>query len=397
MAATLDPKTSFGETTTIVKCVADELVMTDPSATPLLKYISPNMNNLSGVFNSDPYYWVDDTLEPVSVTLQSQLTTGQTNLQVQSGMGEYFRKGTVVKLDDELVLVATTTDASKADDTAVISHAFADTTATHHTTGATAYIVGQATLETETVWDSFYVTPTMPWNRVQIMSAPLEMTQLEMNTARHSDVNDWQYQKDKVLLQLMKRLNRNLYDGVREASTPTAAIPGAFGGLMDDTSNWPIYDSGDNVLDLGGAALTEDHIEDAMEEIFDAVGTDNMPKLLVCSGHAKRKISSWWENRVRIDRAQNEIGLTIDRIETDFGYLDVLMDMACPKAPVSIGSLFLLNTDHIKFGPHVGCEFTWYAPAITMIGKQEVLWGAYTLEIGAAKTHGRLYNFSTTA
>lgn len=394
MAAVLDPKASFTDTAALVKNVADELIMTDPTATPFLKYISPNLNNLSGAFDSDPYYWVDDTLEPVSIVLVSRNTKEETTLYVASNTGEWFRKGTVIQIDDELLLVKVNSTSSKEGDTIEVSHSFGGTVYATHTTGSVAYIAGHATLETETTWDSAYATPTLPYNRFQIMSAPVEMTQIEMNTKQYSGVNKWDYQRDKQLTHTMRRFNKTLFVGQRLVySTPSSAsVPSSMGGLLSTDANWPIYDSGANVIDLNDAALTEDHIEDAMKEIFTAVGTDHMPNLLVCAGHAKRKISSWWENRVRIDRSESTVGLTIDRIQTDFGELDVLLDAACPPA-----SIFLLNSKLLKIGPYTGCAFSYYAPAVTMIGKQEVLWGAYTFEIGGAKCHGRIYDFSLTA
>ena len=396
MAATLDPKTSYGDTTLRIASVSDEIILTDPMATPTLKYLSPNMDNLSVDAISDPYYWVEDSLMPMATTLASvKLTTGETaTFEVAAGYGEYLRKGTVVRIDDELILVGTTTDASKGTDDvgkiATSGRGFGGSTAALHATTATVYFVGQATLETESAWDSFYVTPTMPYNQFQVFSVPVELTRVAQATQQYGISNPQSYHEDKALTDLMKLVNRSIFNGWRRSAT--SSYPGAFGAFPDTTA---AYIHSTHRSAQSSVALAESTIEGGMQTCFEDVGSDNMPKVLVCNAWAKRKISSWWENRARIERGETSIGLVVDRIETDFGPLDVLLDYLCPP-----NALYLLNPANIGIGPLKGngqnLAFSWYDIPYSSIGNLRVLWGAYTMEMRAPKTHYAITGFSTT-
>lgn len=393
MAVGLDPRLSITDTTTVIKSVSEEILIADPREAPLLKTISPNLDNLPVPCESNPYYWQTDILAPLSIAVSDTTgcTAGDETLYVASGYGEYFRKGGLWLTENaEVVWAGATTDANKALDTITIVRGVGASAASSIDTGTTLTYVGQATLENESDWDSFYETPAQIDNRVQIFHESVDVSLVEQATARYGMSNPLDYHTTKRLPELMRGMNRALYHGWKE--TATATVAGTFGGLADTTSAY-IYSAFRN--NKASAALAESDIEALMEEMFPYIGAANMPTILVCNSWAKRKISSWWESRVRIDRGENEVGLVIDRIRTDFGDLDVLLDYLCPN-----NKIYLLNPKHIGVGPLRGngqdLSFAWRQPSNSKMSDLKVLYGAYTVYWGNPKVHGEIYSFSTT-
>jgi hypothetical protein len=124
----------------------------------------------------------------------------------------------------------------------------------------------------------------------------------------------------------------------------SSGIPALQGGIFDFVTST----NGAQVTDLSGAALVRSDIDDILQLLFYSVGGDKMAQTIVCSGWAKRKISSFFSGAERLGPGTGQAaGVVVDRLNTDFGVLDILLHTA-----VRQDELYILRQENHKMGHH---------------------------------------------
>lgn len=389
MAGVNYPKTTLGEATTWERTVDDDIIIVNQVATPLLRVISPTLNNLPEVCESTKYEWVEDELELTESTIQPTITAADTSWSVASGEGEYFLAGHILQAEDELMLVTT---AGTASDTIVVARGYGYTTGASHTAGTTLTIVGRLHNEGGDATTDTYTVPTIPYNYTQIWQQQFEMTSTEMAILRYGNVNRFEYLEGKAVKTLMKLMERNFVYGTRVQRSTTssiAATSGSSGGLMDTTAAY-IYSTNRN--DAASAALTRKMVLDLLQEIFGLVGVEYMPDIVMVNAWAKRKFNDMFETYVRTERTDRVGGAVYESFLTDYGEVDLLLNHNCPAS-----KLFFLHTPFCAIGPLKDQQFKTVELAKTTAGKTEFqVWGEYTQMIKNPKCHGEIYDISTT-
>ncbi len=61
-----------------------------------------------------------------------------------------------------------------------------------------------------------------------------------------------------------------------------------------------------------------------------------MPQLIMCGAFNKRLISSWFAGGVRTERSEATGGVVINKLDTDFGTLEIMMNRRMPVDEVYI-------------------------------------------------------------
>lgn len=398
MAGVNFPKTTLGETTTTQRTVDESIILVNQASTPLLRVISPTLNNLPEVCEETKYEWLEDELELTESECGATagdpptgaLTTTSTTFQVSTADGEYFLAGHICQIDDELVLVTT---AGTAADVITVARGYGYTTAATHAAGSTITIVGRLHNEGGAATTDTYGVPTMPYNFTQIWQQEFEMTSTEMAILRYGNVNRLEYLEGKAVKTLMKLMERNFIHGTRVQRSTTAAIAatsGSAGGLMDTTA---AYIHAANRNNLSSAALTRKDVLDLLQEQFALVGVEYMPTHVAVNAWVKRKINSFFEPYIRTERTETTGGSRIESFLTDYGEIDIVLDHNVPPS-----RMFFLHAPFCAIGPLKGEEFRTVALAQTTAGAQKwQVWGEYTQMIKNAKCHGEIYGISTTS
>lgn len=404
MAGINYPKWTYGETTTWKRTVDESIILVNQAATPLLRQISPNLNNLPVPCEHTKYEWVEDELELLESMIGGTATggsatsptptgaagTGDTTLYVSYAEGEYFLKGHILAVDDELMLVTT---AGTSADAIVVVRGAMGTTDTTHTAGSTVRIVGRSHPEGGDATTDTYRVATMPYNNTQIWQAEFEFTSTEQAIARYGNVNRFDYLEAKVVKNQMKMMERNVMEGWRATrttrhATTFAETQGFSGGLADTTAAY-IYSGNRNSV---SAALTRKHILDLLQEIFGLVGVEYMPTHIVVNSWVKRKINDMFETYVRTERSESVGGAQIETLSTDYGDVDILLTNQI-RADIA----YLLHMPFLAIGPLQGEEFRTVELAKTTEGMTKYqVWGEYTYMFKNPKCHGSLTGISTT-
>lgn len=181
----------------------------------------------------------------------------------------------------------------------------------------------------------------------------------------------------------VRLLEKTLFDGVRNVGTNQTASstldPRGMGGFRTFIT--------DNTASLSSGPLTQKDLEDQIQACWTDGGN---PDLIICNGWVKRKISSFYAPYVRTTRAENQGGVTIDQVETEFGTLNILMSRWCPSS-----QLYIVSSEYVGILPYD--EFFDEPLAKTGDYERGQVVGEYTLVVKNDKAHARIMSISTTS
>ena len=392
------PKWTYGEVTTWKRTVDESVILVNQAATPLLREVSPNLNNLPIACEHTKFEWVEDELEILESIIGSTggdpptgtVGSGAASFYVRTGDGEFFLKGHILAIEDELMLVTT---AGDADDLVTVDTDIGYTSAAAHVAETPVRIIGRSHPEGGDATTDTYRVATIPYNFTQIWQQQFEFTSTEQAIKRYGDVNRFDYLEMKTTKNLMKMMERSFMEGTRierttRHATTHAETQGFTGGLADTTAAY-IASGNRNAV---SAALTRKHVLDLLQEIFEQVGVEYMPTHLICNAWVKRKINDMFETYVRTTRTESTGGAQIETLATDYGDVDILL-----TNQVRPSIAYLLHMPFCAIGPLQGEEFRTVELAKTTEGMTEYqVWGEYTYMIKNPKCHGSLTGISTT-
>ena len=119
--------------------------------------------------------------------------------------------------------------------------------------------------------------------------------------------------------------------------------PAMMGGVKDFVT----AANGAQVTDLSSAAMVRSDIDDELENLFYEVGLEKMAKTLLVASWPKRKISSFFSASERLGPGTGPGGVVIDRLNTDFGVLEIMLHTA-----VAQDEMLLIRRENHKMGHH---------------------------------------------
>jgi hypothetical protein len=334
---------SFSDTTTTRRTIGNLISIIDPMDVPCISYFGTKNQTKFKMLDwpNHKYAWLQDTLRVRTATLGEAMDTTETGMDVASGHGIRFKPGDVWRSDEtgELIWV----DSVSTDTVTVIRNwaggmGGSQGTATSGITTATALTYQfSARLEGDDSDPSHWVTPSEVYNQSQIFHAELRVSNSEQNaTTRYGIPDTYKYQLAKLMGgagagggrqgragDLMLDLENTFFYGQRVARSSTVA--GAMGGFN--------YFVSTNARDAASATLSQPYLEDTIQLCWAAGGK---PNVIICNAFQKRLINSFYAGQVRTERSEHTGGVLINKIETDFGILDVMLSRRIPTDQVAI-------------------------------------------------------------
>lgn len=144
------------------------------------------------------------------------------------------------------------------------------------------------------------------------------------------------------LIELKGDIENSFINGVKKAED------GVSGRRMNGLINQV---HADNVVDCTSSALTEAKILDALQKIFDA-GMANGELYLVCNATTKRKINEIYKDQekavIPLVAGDGNVGIVVQKIFTDFGVVNILMDSYVPVGNILIFNLDLVDVPELR-------------------------------------------------
>lgn len=342
------------DTVTVMRSLRDFVDITDPQDTPCVSLLGLNNADRFKIRDmpNHKYAWLLDTIQTRTATLAEAMDTTETGMDVTAGQGIRFKPGDVWRSVEtgELLWV----DSRSTDTITVVRNwtgamGGSQGTATVGITNATTLeFLFSARLEGDDSDAAHFTTPTEEYNYSQIFHHEIRVTGSEADATRRYGISDYykyQFQKAmgglggskdskgrKGFLQI--QLEQTFFYGRRVQRTETVA--GGMGGMKQFVTS--------NVYDLAGALLEYDNLNTAIQDCWEAGGK---PDYIVCNAFNKQLINSWYTPQVRTERTEQVGGVKINRIDTDFGELKIVMNRWCPTNEV-----YIFQSDYVGWVTH---------------------------------------------
>ena len=133
-----------------------------------------------------------------------------------------------------------------------------------------------------------------------------------------------------------------------------------------------------------------------MTTLYYAVGADKMAKTIIVSAWGKRKISSFFAAAERLGpQSSGAAGVVVDRLNTDFGVIDVMLHTA-----VQQNELYIVRREHMQFGHHGNLgkpQLRLLPPSTVGPRSQKVFYADVSMIVAGVQAMARISGFSTTS
>lgn len=328
MAVFDSPITSYSDTTPQRRIITDVITLIDPSDTPAIDALG-GLDGAASKFRftengmGTTHEWLEDNLSPLANQLNGSITSTATTITVDDASP--FQEGHILLIDAEQVWVS---DVALSTEILTVTRNYSGTQATH-ADNAVVTIIGMARLEGDESDDIAFTDRYVGSNYTQIFHKEVKVSGTHMKVAQYGISDELMYQENKVVPELTRLIERQLYYGARKAGSATT--PRAFGGFGTFITN--------NTVSAGGA-ITQADFEDALKAAYDDGG---MPSLAFCSPANMQVIKNFYDNSLflRVDPEQRAAGMVIDTIRTPFGDVSLVMDRWAPS-----GSVYIVDPAH---------------------------------------------------
>lgn len=368
---------SYTNTLPQKRVVSDRIILTDPNEIVAISALGLDNESKFNFVNAPGrvYEWLEQKYNTRTLTTTaSGLHSDSTTTTMSVADGSLVNVGDVLLVDSEYIHVA-----SKSGNTLTIVRNIGGTQATHHTSTLTITIVSNARVEGADADDSPFTLVTSGTNYSQILQRSVEVTRTDARLKRYGIPDIVEREIDMRMDELKQLLNLSAYHGNRVVGSDGVARH--MGGLGTFITT--------NVTDAASAALTQAHIENAVQSCWDSGGN---PGLILCGAWAKRKIASFYAGYVRTERSETLGGITIDEILTPLGLrLSVAVDRHCPT-----NKLYVLDKNYVGYITVDDFFYEELAKTGDTAANGQVV-GEFGFVVAREKAHAIVHTFSTSA
>ena len=295
-----------------------------------------------------------------------------------------YQVNELLRIENEVVRITALAGAT----TLTIVRGYAGTTGAAHA-AKTAYSLGSADPENSQAPAGIQDSAARLYNYVQTFTRGVELSNDEI-AQLSTEGNPLNGQLERRFIEINRQLARALFYGVRYEDTTNKIH--TMGGLAQFVTT--------NVSNIGGA-LTVAAID---AKILAQVNAGADPKVIAVSPTQKQKMDALDASLVRIgkkDGGMNGSSSTGGNpiVQTwQSGVLDHELDIIVDHS-ILTDELWILDIDFIEIGnlSNNGVEGAFHVEDATdpgQDGKQKVIRGKYTMEVGMEKAHARLYGLS---
>lgn len=323
-----------------IRWVDNLLVNMSDRATPLLKLLG---GTSQFTFNNPKVEWVEDDLWDMRLSHGGLASATATALTV-TGASHRYPIGTIIcdTGTGELMRVTAQADANTL---TVVRDIVGGVTEATVASTAELIVAGQAQSEDEEWKFRTSAISTLPYNFAQVSHEGIRVTYRRNSTALYGlRGTDLDKISADMVAEMFVKFEGALLFGYRYLGSATTN-PALMGGLRF----YVTAANGAQVTDEGSAALTRKMIDDELQDLWYAVGPQNMATTILCSGWAKRKISSFFTSAERLTAKATSGGVVISSFETEFGTVNVMAHKHLAK-----DELYIINPDLVKMGHYEG-------------------------------------------
>ena len=356
------------------RVITDYITLIDPADAPFVEA----MGGLDGGakkfrfvnFPHTKVEWIEDTREPLSVGLNTAMNNSVTTAVLLAASANMVQVGQILKFADgseQMWVSAVASDGV----TLTVSRAYGGTTATAQVVvnNTAIEILGIARLEGAESTGLGYTVRSTNYNHTQIMQREVKVSRSQNQISQYGIREEFDYQSNKAIPHLMRLIEKGVYYGTRSAGT--SAAPRSFGGLGTFVTN--------NAINSGSAAVTQAKFENALKAAYLDGGK---PSKAFVSPTNMQVIKNFYDsaNFLRVDTKEKTVGMTIEKIITPYGPVDLIMDRWAPDS-----TIYILDPEHVGFVTYY--PFTSEPLAKTGDYQRGEVVGEFTLCVRMDKAH----------
>jgi hypothetical protein len=368
--------------------VGDIIGIVSPFETPLLDHLGDPQRAAT----STVHEWLEDELLPNSdLVSDATLPNPSSSTQFDVAHGSRFRVGDQVQpAGSREVMLVTAVNA----DTLTVVRAYGETTPAALSDGQVLRILGHAALEGEDRPATRFTQRSRRRNYSQIFTASVEVSGSQLAARQAAVTDEFNYQKQERLRELLRDLENCVINGVAPASDPqgTATVRRSLRGIIPHltthayTNNTAGFPAGD------GAAsnqLNENQLNTALRRVWDQ--SSARIDTLVVNGAQKRRINGFITSARGYNADDSRFRDLVSTYESDFGVCRVLLCRSVPPDTV-----LLLDSSRLAVMPLTGRAF--HFKKLASAGDSEVgqLIGEYTLELRNENAHALIRGLATS-
>lgn len=315
MAATDSPLTSYSDTAAQKKVITDVISLIDPSDAPLIERLG-GLDGAAGKFRFSAWpgtnpSWLEDSLPGLTSTLQVA-TIASNASSATVGDATVFQDGHIILIDSQTFWVSAANTTTN-----VLTFTSLGGTGASHATNATITIVGIARLEGDDSDPVGFTTRATGSNYTQIFQGEVKASRTQAQLAQWGIENEFDYQASKVVPNLMRLIEKQLFANGIAPAAGSATAPRMMGALTSYIST--------NATT--GATMTKASFEYAVKLAYASGGTG--PWVAPLSATNFQKVRGFYENSsfLVVQRDDAEVGMPpVTVIHTPFGDVEPLLD-----------------------------------------------------------------------
>ena len=356
------------------RVITDYITLIDPADAPFVEA----MGGLDGGakkfrfvnFPHTKVEWIEDTREPLSVGLNTAMNNSVTTAVLLAASANMVQVGQILLFADgseQMWVSAVASDGV----TLTVSRGYGGTTATAQVVvnNTAIEILGIARLEGAESHGLGYTVRSTNYNHTQIMQREVKVSRSQNQISQYGIREEFDYQSNKAIPHLMRLIEKAVYKGTRSAGS--SAAPRSFGGLGTFVTN--------NAINSGSAAVTQAKFENALKAAYLDGGK---PSKAFVSPTNMQVIKNFYDSGtfLRVDTKEKTVGMTIEKIITPYGTVDLIMDRWAPDA-----TIYILDPEHVGFVTYY--PFTSEPLAKTGDYQRGEVVGEFTLCVRMDKAH----------
>lgn len=292
-----------------------------------------------------------------------------------------YRVNEIIRCENEFMRVTALADSN----TLTVVRGYGASSAAAHSS-KTMFSVGVAAPENSQAPEGIQDSASRLYNYVQTFDIGVELSNNEIAQLT-TEGNALNGQLERRFIEINRELAKAVFYGQRDENS-TDKIH-TMGGLAHFVTT--------NVTNVAGA-LTLAAIDAKILAIVEAGGD---PKLMAMSPRQKQKLDALDASLVRIGKKddQSHTGGNPNVMTWQSGVLGHPIDIIVDQT-VTTDELWILDTDFVKIGhlTNNGVNGAFHVEDATtpgQDGRQKLIRGKYTIEVGQEKAHARLYGLTT--
>jgi hypothetical protein len=325
------------------------------------------------------YEWLETTYNDRTDPVASGLVSSSTTTTMVVTDADLFQVGDIWEAEGEGLMVT-----GKSSTTMTIVRNIYGTQATHADSTVLTR-TSRARIDGATADDSPSNEIASASNVTQIFQRSVEVARTKGKIAEYG-VTDWEdFWINQYMEELMMDLARAPY--LLERGAGSASQGRTFGGFAQFITDNLTYATSDGTSTGSDLALTRDHIDDTLQNIF-ADGGD--PDLILTTAIAQRKINDMYEGFVQTERSEQLGGVLIKKLMNPVSgkIIDVVVDRNCQAQ-----KLWILTTSKIAYYPFDPFFYERLAKTKDTSAFGQVV-GEYGFVCAYDKSHGLVSDFT---